>query len=273
MNEGDTFHPHEAAILDEAAARRRFDYRKHPVDPRLAAFVLNFWTITWEVEAPYTARVLPLPTQNLSVTNTEADVTGLVRGRYERHLHGQGWAVGVRFRPACFRPFVHVRVSALTDTHRPISEVLGRPTEDLRCAVEATEDREQRVRLLADFLCADLPDVDPLAERLCRLVVTVLAEPSITRADQVAELAGVGLRTLQRQFAEYVGAGPKWLIGRRRILEAVARAGEPHPPDWTDLATDLGYADQAHLTRAFAAVTGRPPGRYAAAEGPDVGGH
>jgi AraC-like DNA-binding protein len=28
------------------------------------------------------------------------------------------------------------------------------------------------------------------------------------------------------------------------------------------LAADLGYADQAHLTREFTAAIGEPPGRY-----------
>ena len=34
--------------------------------------------------------------------------------------------------------------------------------------------------------------------------------------------------------------------------------------DWATLATDLGYADQAHLTSDFTAKLGVPPSRYAA---------
>ena len=52
------------------------------------------------------AQVLPSPCVNVSVTNTEADVTGLVRKRYDRRLQGRGFVVGARFRPACFRPFL-----------------------------------------------------------------------------------------------------------------------------------------------------------------------
>ena len=36
-------------------------------------------------------------------------------------------------------------------------------------------------------------------------------------------------------------------------------------PSWAALARDLGYADQAHLTRDFTATIGVPPSRYAAA--------
>jgi AraC-like DNA-binding protein len=44
--------------------------------------------------------------------------------------------------------------------------------------------------------------------------------------------------------------------------------------DWADLAAELGFADQAHLTRAFTATIGMPPAAYASqaqASGTDVG--
>jgi len=34
--------------------------------------------------------------------------------------------------------------------------------------------------------------------------------------------------------------------------------------DWAALAADLGYADQAHLSRDFTATLGVPPTQYAA---------
>jgi AraC-like DNA-binding protein len=53
-----------------------------------------------------------------------------------------------------------------------------------------------------------------------------------------------------------------------RSQEAALRAdegdGEGEGVDWAALAADLGYADQAHLTRDFTATLGVPPTRYAA---------
>lgn len=46
-------------------------------------------------------------------------------------------------------------------------------------------------------------------------------------------------------------------------VTAAARADEGAGIDWAALAADLGYADQAHLTRDFTAAVGAPPGRYA----------
>jgi AraC-like DNA-binding protein len=49
---------------------------------------------------------------------------------------------------------------------------------------------------------------------------------------------------------------------RARLHEAALRADGGEPVDWAALAADLGYADQAHLTREFTATIGVPPSRY-----------
>ena len=48
------------------------------------------------------------------------------------------------------------------------------------------------------------------------------------------------------------------MVGSKRFADA---GGDV---DWAALAADLGYADQAHLTRDFTATLGVPPSRYAA---------
>ena len=52
---------------------------------------------------------------------------------------------------------------------------------------------------------------------------------------------------------------------RARLHEAAEHADSGEPVDWAALASDLGYADQAHLTRDFTVTIGLPPSRYAAA--------
>ncbi|MGH3823985.1 MAG: helix-turn-helix domain-containing protein [Pseudonocardiaceae bacterium] len=63
-------------------------------------------------------------------------------------------------------------------------------------------------------------------------------------------------------FTEYVGAGPKWVIQRFRILEAAAAAHSGESINWSALAQAPGFSDQSHLTRAFTQVVGTSPGAY-----------
>jgi AraC-like DNA-binding protein len=256
----------DSSILRPRTSAKNFDYERHPVPATLSDLVEHFWTVAWDLEAgrSYTAQTLPYPSVNLSVTNTEADVTGLTRRCYHRHLHGAGYAVGARFRPGCFRPLVRGPVSELTDRHRSIAEVLGRDTTELARRVAASDHPGVRVALLTDFLVADWPDPDPTAQLVADLVEAIAADRGTTRVAQVAEQAGLTVRSLQRLFAEYVGAGPKWVIQRCRLQDAAARvAAQDDDLDWAALAAELGFADQAHLTRAFTATIGVPPATYA----------
>jgi AraC-like DNA-binding protein len=255
----------EPSILRPHLSLRHFDYQRHEAPPPLGEFIEHFWTVTWALGPgqSYTAQTLPYPSINLSVTNTEADVTGLTRRCYYRHLEGSGYAIGARFRPGCFRPFVDWPVSALTNRHRPIAEVLGRSTEDLQRRIAGQSDPPSRVDALAAFLRYDWPEPDTMAQRVADLVAVIARNWAITRVAQVAELAELTVRSLQRVFADYVGAGPKWVIQRCRLQDAAARVAATEAIDWAGLAEELGFADQAHLTRAFTATIGVPPAAYA----------
>lgn len=254
--------PAESVVLHPEQSASRFDHQHHPVPAGLDDFVLNFWTVTWSVDEPYTAKVLPLPTVHATVTNTECDVTGLVRGRYDRHLTGTGYGVGARFRPGCVRAFIDRPVAELTDRAIPMAALTGHDTGQLARAVAATEDPGERVGLLAGYLSGLDPAPDPIAQEVSAVVTRILADPEIVRVDQVAALLGCGVRTVQRLFREYVGAGPKWLIGRRRVLAAAAAADGPDGPGWAELASALGFSDQAHLIRRFTESVGTTPTRY-----------
>ena len=84
---------------------------------------------------------------------------------------------------------------------------------------------------------------------LAALVERAEADTSLVRAEQLANLAGVSLRTLQRRFHSHVRIGPKWVVQRFRLLDVTAAAHGDDPVDWAELAARLGYADQSHLIR------------------------
>jgi len=52
------------------------------------------------------------------------------------------------------------------------------------------------------------------------------------------------------------------VIQRFRILDAVAAAHTGSVTNWAALARELGFSDQAHLTRVFTQVIGTPPASH-----------
>ena len=96
-------------------------------------------------------------------------------------------------------------------------------------------------------------------EWLCEVLSLAQKRFGSVTVAELARHAGLSERTLHRAFGEWVGAGPKQLLRTLRIQEAVRRV--PLATSLADVAADLGFADQAHLTREMSALWGTSPGR------------
>ena len=118
----------------------------------------------------------------------------------------------------------------------PAGDLLGVDDRPAAARVLATDDRAAMVEAMEGYLLALDPVLDPVAEQVRGWVSHAEQDRTLTRAEQLAEHAGVGLRTLQRLFTDYVGIGPKWVVQRYRVLDAAAVAHAGHPVDWAALA-------------------------------------
>jgi AraC-like DNA-binding protein len=94
------------------------------------------------------------------------------------------------------------------------------------------------------------------------IVYDIAADREILKVEDLARRFDINRRTLERLFARYVGASPKWVIQRYRLHE-VAEQLANGDGRLADLAAALGYADQSHFIHDFKATVGRPPAAYA----------
>lgn len=265
--------PDAHAILHPAAGASRFTVDWVEPHPELARIVGAHWTVRWDVgNEPYDQGVLAHPTvhvaSELHLLETgslrRAEVHGVVRGTFRRTLRGRGRVHGIKFRPGMFRGLLGRDVATLTGRVVDAATIMGDGwTELAHDAVDADDDR-QAAHLLDTALRRRCEEPDAIALDLAELVEHVQVDRSITRADQLTELAGVSARTLQRSFARHVGVGPKWVVRTFRLQEAAGRLAAGDEVDLGSLAAELGYADQAHLTNDFRRAVGRTPARYAA---------
>ena len=64
----------------------------------------------------------------------------------------------------------------------------------------------------------------------------MLDDRSLVAVAEVEERHGVSVRTLQRHFTHYVGVGPKWVLARYRMHDAVAELDGGYAGSLTELA-------------------------------------
>lgn len=117
---------------------------------------------------------------------------------------------------------------------------------------------------LIEGALAHLAAVDVEGLLVNAIVKYVESNPEVQRVSQLCAEFDLTERSLQRITARRIGLSPKWLIQRRRLQEAAERLASGETVDLARIAIEIGYADQAHLTRDFRRVTGLTPGRYAA---------
>ena len=250
------------AIVRPKAGQRAFDVERIAPSASLAEFVDYYWLVRWRVQEPFQQQVVPQPRVHVAAEKGRLLVHGVSREQFFRTLTETGHVLGAAFHAGGFRPLLKRSVGSISGSVRTGQDVLGhddRPAaEQILVATEAGE----MVDALEAYLLDMEPESDPTAREVTGLVAEAERRTDIVRAEQLAAHAGLSLRSVQRLFTEYVGIGPKWVIQRLRILDAAAAAHSGEPTNWSALAQELGFSDQAHLTRVFAHVVGTPPSAY-----------
>jgi AraC-like DNA-binding protein len=269
------------AILNPRAGAGAFTLDRRAPSADLAPFVERYWIVRWDLrdKPPFAQETLPLPCVNLVFGTHRPGLHGIPDERFVAHLDGVGWVVGVKFRPGGFRPFWHDDVATLTARALAIAEAIdtmiamapigsmtrgGDDGAAIDRAVHDASDDDARIARIEAFLRGRTPIADEQVEQAARAVAIAQADPSLARVDDLADRAGVPVRTLERLFRAYVGVPPKWVLRRFRVQEAAARIAQGTALDGSALAHELGYTDQSHLIRDFKAQVGRTPADYAA---------
>jgi AraC-like DNA-binding protein len=242
-----------------------FTHRRDAPSAALAGLVEHFWHVSWDMQGgpPKVQETLPHPNVHIVVESDADGIYGVHTARYTRLLEGRGFAFGIKFLPAGFQPFLGSSLVAIADQKVALAAVFGDAGAAYPQRIRACDTVDAMVATAEAFLLAHARASDADTARVNALVAAIGADAGILTVDLLADKSGLNKRTLQRLFQRHVGVGPKWVIKRYRMHEAVAQLQSATPPALADLALELGYFDQAHFINDFTALVGKPPGEYA----------
>jgi len=241
----------------------------------LTPWVEHYWTVAWDLEPPgFVAEVVSHPSVHITVESGSGPrfghrmpaglVHGVITRRFSQQISGSGRVFGVKFRPGGFGAFTGADVGAWTDRVLPLHAAFGLEAQVLVRDVLPLEHDRDRAAVADGFLLARLPGRDERYDEVLAIVRAMQDDPALTSVELVARRHAMSERTLQRLFRRYVGVGPKWVLQRARLHDAVDRIDGGRAPDLAALALELGWFDQAHFTRDFTALVGQSPAAYAA---------
>lgn len=266
-------------VLDPRRHAGLWSSGRDAVDGELSGVLSHLWWVRWASGQGFRQRVLSDPIIHLTFEEGSGPihgfatpallVHGVVPAVFEVDLPAEGRVTGVAFQPGALAAAVGLDAAELTGRVVAAREVFGDRIEEL-VDVLVSEPAEMVRRtsvsrwIIRNFDLGFLQEPSFLA---VRRATALLEGGDFTRVDDLAAAVHVSPRTLQRAYARLVGVTPLWAIRRRRLQRVAERLDRGDAPDLAALAADLGFADQAHLSREFRNVIGRSPSAYRKGEG------
>ena len=233
-------------------------YREHAPPERLRASVECFWSLA-PGEAVPQYPVLPDGCVDIVYSRSAGpQVVGTMTSVRRFTLEAGQFQIGVRFRPGMAPGFVRVPGSQTTDRLLSLDDLWGVQGRQFHERIANAESAEHCIGLLEAQL-AD--ETEPNAVQ--KISAYIVDRSGQVRVDDLAFDAGMSARQLRRIFLEQLGLSPKHFCRVIRFRHSLPKLRAADRGDWTQVALDCGYYDQAHFINEFREFSGYTPGEFA----------
>jgi AraC-like DNA-binding protein len=237
-------------------------YVERPPVPRLSGVVRTVWTQRTGATA-YVQRHLPTGGVEIHFPlGGRPQLVGPLTGPAIEVIPPHTTIVGVRFQPGAAPPLPSA-LDDLVDQRLALADLWGHPVERLVAAM--TDDPERALTVLQAHLLREFRRavrVDPLVGAAVRALMPWHPVDIGALATHLA----LSPSQLRRRCLDAVGVSPKVLQRTLRFQGFLALAqagatatGQRGADGMAGLAVDVGYADQAHLSRECLRLTGLTP--------------
>lgn len=247
-------------VLDSVRAHRAFRLARHEPHPELRPWVEAYWEVRWDLPEGVAHRQTIIADTSVHIAvEPEAWVYGVPGPAFVREITGSGRVFGVKFRAGAFASWWDQPLKSIYNKRVPLESVWDAQALAWARAIAAEDQLANRAKLADEYLQAR--DHTEPGEG-CRCAAKLFEDDTLVRVEGACAALGYDIRGLQRLFQREVGATPKEVLRRYRLMEAAGRLDQKPELAGADLAAQLGYADQAHFIRDFRAVTGVSPAAY-----------
>lgn len=241
-------------------------YREHAPLVELSQRVCCVWTHQRAHDSKRPPLIVPDGCTDILWTGSELRVAGPDTRPFVEAGAPLSWVVGVRFRCGAGSGALGAPLAALCDARVALRDLWGDDAARLHDALQG----QTGVAALALLQQAVLSrrhtwqPLDPVVAALVRALGREPRDPEL-RTTRIARELGLSERQLQRRCVSAVGYAPKLLariLRMQRFRDALRRT--PELP-LSQLAFELGFADQAHLGHESARLFGTSPSQLRAA--------
>ncbi len=251
-----------------------------PPGPALRPFVKTLWASDESALRDGAPRELVLPTGGMHVVvrvsdtplrifDGEGDATGhtlahaVVGGPrssfYVRDVSRPVCSVGAQLYPGAAELVLGVPADALAERHTALEDLWGLAASEARERLAEAGSARARVDVFEAILTARLPRIRGLHPAVAHALSRLSADVEVR---EVVDESGYSHRRFIELFRHAVGLPPKLYSRVLRFQRVISRLDRDPRVAWAALASEVGYSDQAHLSREFREIAGVTPTRY-----------
>ena len=252
----------------------------------LSQFVENFWLVEG-FTADYTReKILPdgaieliidLDTEPKSIFDDESSersrsvkkawISGERTGYIVIGAHRNQSMVGIRFRPGGAYPFFRFPISELSESVTELDLIWGGLVDEIREQLQSIPSHDQKLLTLEAFLLARAQRSLEVNRLISFAVQQLQHSPQFLAIRDLAQTIGITQKHLISQFERVVGLRPKTFARVCKFQKVVNMIETQREIEWSAIAYDCGYYDQAHFIKEFQNFSGLSPTAYVAQRG------
>lgn len=255
---------------------------QRPPRPALAPFVATLWSSEPgrpDAQAAARERVLPTGAMHVVIRIDEplvifepggagdalvartighAIIGGARASAYVRDISRPGRSVGAQLRPGAAELLLGAPANELAERHTRLDDVWGPSVDALRAQLAELADPAARLEVFERALLARVPRIRGVHPAVALAVQELEASRGERAIGEIVDDSGYSHRRFVALFERAVGLTPKRFSRVQRLQHAV-HALAHGTRDLAALAVELGFSDQAHLTRELQSLAGLTP--------------
>jgi AraC-like DNA-binding protein len=169
---------------------------------------------------------------------------------------------GVHFKPAGAYPFLRIPLSEMNGQVVPLDAIWGAYADEIRERLDAAPTIQAGFALLEQWLLRHLFSAPQSLEMVQRAVEEIARVHGTLPIQRLSNQLGVSQNYLGAQSKRLVGISPKRAARFFRFAHVLRLIDVAPSVDFTFLAHQAQFYDQAHFNKEFVAFTGHNPSEY-----------
>ncbi|WP_420386408.1 DUF6597 domain-containing transcriptional factor [Roseivirga sp.] len=183
----------------------------------------------------------------------------LLAGQLTNHFYlrntGRSGMVGIKWKPQALHALFQTDMPSLIDRVIPLGDDLQR----LFCPYDRS-DPTLYLKELNNHLTTMLAE-HSASSPMAQVIDCIFESKGKADVEQLADLAHMSTRNLERTFKRTIGLSPKFysrIIRLRHVFEMIESGNR----NWSDIVYESGFYDQSHFIKNFKSFIGEDPGKY-----------